>query len=46
MNCLKCSNYWQTEVNETQCEKCGKGKTIADVIPIMPPLIVDKKGSK
>jgi hypothetical protein len=23
MNCLKCSNYWKTDIDETQCDKCG-----------------------
>jgi hypothetical protein len=40
MNCLKCPNYWQTNINETECDKCGADKTIADVLPVMPPLII------
>lgn len=23
MNCLKCSNYWQNNIDETMCDKCG-----------------------
>lgn len=23
MNCLKCPNYWKTDIDETQCDKCG-----------------------
>ena len=23
MNCLKCPNYWKTEIDETTCDKCG-----------------------
>ena len=23
MNCLKCSNYWKTDIDETLCDKCG-----------------------
>lgn len=23
MNCLKCPNYWQTDIDETKCDKCG-----------------------
>ena len=23
MNCLKCPNYWKTDINETKCDKCG-----------------------
>ena len=23
MNCLKCPNYWRTDIDETQCDKCG-----------------------
>ena len=23
MNCLKCSNYWKTDIDETMCDKCG-----------------------
>ena len=23
MNCLKCPNYWETEIDETVCDKCG-----------------------
>ena len=22
MNCLKCPNYWKTDIDETQCDKC------------------------
>lgn len=27
MNCLKCSNYWKTDIDETMCDKCGCGVT-------------------
>ena len=43
MNCLKCPNYWQTDIDETKCNKCGSDKTIADVSPTMPPLILKKE---
>ena len=23
MNCLKCSNFWKTDIDETACDKCG-----------------------
>ena len=23
MNCLKCPNFWNSEIDETACEKCG-----------------------
>ena len=23
MNCLKCPNYWQTDIDETKCDQCG-----------------------
>ena len=23
MNFLKCPNYWKTDIDETQCDKCG-----------------------
>ena len=23
MNCLKCPNYWKTNIDETMCDKCG-----------------------
>ena len=23
MNCLKCPNFWQTDIDETKCDKCG-----------------------
>ena len=23
MDCLKCSNYWRTDIDETMCDKCG-----------------------
>ena len=43
MNCLKCPNYWQTDIDETKCDKCGSDKTIVDVSPTMPPLILEKE---
>ena len=27
MNCLKCPSFWQTDVDETECDKCGCGAT-------------------
>jgi hypothetical protein len=30
MNCLKCSNYWRTDIDETQCDKCGCGAETAN----------------
>lgn len=27
MNCLKCLNYWKTNIDETQCDKCGTQET-------------------
>lgn len=29
MNCLKCPNYWKTDIDETQCDKCGDPNTSA-----------------
>jgi hypothetical protein len=23
MNCLKCDNYWKTDIDEAKCAKCG-----------------------
>ena len=23
MNCLKCENFWKTNIDETKCSKCG-----------------------
>lgn len=23
MNCLKCPNFWQTDIDETKCDQCG-----------------------
>ena len=23
MNCLKCSNFWQTDIDEAKCDQCG-----------------------
>ena len=23
MNCLKCENFWRTDIDERKCEKCG-----------------------
>jgi hypothetical protein len=23
MNCLKCPNYWRTDIDETKCNQCG-----------------------
>lgn len=23
MNCLKCPNYWKTDIDETLCDGCG-----------------------
>lgn len=43
MNCLNCPNYWRTDIDETKCDKCGGDKTIADISPIMPPLILKKE---
>jgi hypothetical protein len=40
MNCLECSNYWKTKINESECDKCGADKTLADISPVMPPLII------
>ena len=25
MNCLKCENFWKTDIDETKCDKCGCG---------------------
>ena len=25
MNCLKCENYWRTDIDESKCDKCGCG---------------------
>ena len=29
MNCLKCPNFWQTDIDETKCDKCGLRTAIA-----------------
>jgi hypothetical protein len=23
MNCLKCENFWRTDIDEAKCDKCG-----------------------
>jgi hypothetical protein len=23
MNCLKCPNYWKTDIDERKCDQCG-----------------------
>ena len=23
MNCLKCENFWKSDIDETKCDKCG-----------------------
>ena len=38
MDCLKCPNYWKTDIDETKCDQCGCGRTIVDVVVGMPPL--------
>jgi hypothetical protein len=43
MNCLKCPNYWNTNIDEVKCDQCGADKTIADVSPVMPPLIMKEE---
>lgn len=25
MNCLKCENFWKTDIDESKCDKCGCG---------------------
>ena len=27
MNCLKCPSFWKTDIDETECDKCGCGAT-------------------
>lgn len=27
MNCLKCPNYWKTDIDEALCDKCGQETT-------------------
>lgn len=27
MNCLKCPNYWKTDIDETMCDHCGTQET-------------------
>lgn len=27
MDCLKCPNYWRTDIDELMCDKCGCGAT-------------------
>lgn len=29
MNCLKCPNFWQTDIDETKCDQCGLRTAIA-----------------
>ena len=43
MNCLKCPNYWKSQINEDKCAQCGADKTLADFSPVMPPLIIKKE---
>ena len=30
MNCLKCDNYWKTDIDEAKCDKCGCGAEIKE----------------
>ena len=30
MNCLKCPNYWQTDIDETKCDQCGGETTLKE----------------
>ena len=30
MNCLKCDNYWRTDIDESKCDKCGCGCETAE----------------
>ena len=25
-NCLKCENFWKSDIDERKCDKCGCGK--------------------
>ena len=43
MNCLKCPNYWNNEVDETKCDQCGKDKELVDVVDEMPPLLAGEE---
>ena len=38
MNCLKCPNYWKTDIDETMCDKCGGDKPPIEMPKEMPPL--------
>ena len=33
MNCLKCSNYWKTNIDVTMCDKCGTQENETNINP-------------
>ena len=39
MNCLKCPNYWKTDIDETMCDQCSGDKPPFE----MPPLRVESE---
>ena len=43
MNCLKCPNYWKTDIDETMCDKCGGDKPPVEMPKEMPPLRVESE---
>ena len=39
MNCLKCPNFWRTDIDETECDKCGchpKESEVKNDEPVRP----------
>ncbi len=43
MNCLKCPNYWKTDIDETMCDQCGGDKPPFEMPKEMPPLRVESE---
>lgn len=33
MNCLECVNYWRTNINEIQYDKCGTQESATNINP-------------
>ena len=43
IDCFHCPNFWADETDENLCDRCNGHKTIADISPVMPPLIIKEK---
>ena len=43
IDCFHCPNFWADETDENLCDQCNGHKTIADIPPVMPPLIIERE---